>query len=145
MRKRLETWAAAAAMAEGGYPEAALEMCRELDALEARGNQKIVAVTTQVVTPTCIANVESLLKRFPADILLASMPQAEGENFYNLLNVLSAEHFVKHLHIQDRSEGALHKALDGFFGRLSRIQFVLCMGKTHCLNGFTCRAPFFTV
>ena len=124
MRKRLETWAAAAAMAEGGLPETALAMCKELEELETRGNPRIVVVLDAYAGPTRETLLESMLARFPADVLLTTTSNSDENRVRRLSQSLSRRHFVTHI----RLGKSPWRLLDSLIRRLGQIQFVICLG-----------------
>lgn len=124
MRKRLETWAAAAAMAEGGLPESALTMCRELEELEARGKPRIVVVLAADVEPERETLLESMLARFKADVLLTTTTNTDDARVERLRHTLSRQHFVTHISLGSKP----WNLLDSLIRRLGQIQFVVCLG-----------------
>ncbi|GAB7078629.1 hypothetical protein [Megalodesulfovibrio paquesii] len=156
MRSRFETWAAAGAMAEAGCHDEALglreglrEALREeeqqamatLEALRARRASTIVVAANAEFIPLQIQHMASMLQRFTADVLLATVQTLPQEMVTALQRAISAEHYVVHVQYSTHFVSKLTRLIS----TLSHVQFAVCIGASNLLCSKKSPFPVFTV
>lgn len=139
MMKRLETWAAAAAMAEGGCHDEAIRLTREVQALQRRRGHKLVVEVGKDVTGQHVEQLESMMRRFPADVLLACMGAVPAELLERLQASLANGRHVALV----RLEAAAGTQLRRLLRSIHPIQWAICVGRETSLHAQPCSFPVF--
>ena len=141
MRNRFETLAAAAAMAVGGCEDEARQLCRELEALKARGRQTIVIALGPDTTAHQAACIEQLLTRFSSDVLLMAMGDVRRSVLHQLRRTISEQHFLTFLHLPQKDTTRISMVVRA----LQHIQFAICAGAKATWCSKNSHFPVFTV